>query len=62
MDESRRLYLLLRVVLWAILALSLALLASNQGRRADGVTEALALAAFGCATVLLMDSILALLS
>lgn len=62
MDEGKHLYLLIRVGLWVILALSLALLASNQERMADGVTEGLALAAFGCATVLMFDSILNLLS
>lgn len=50
------------VVIWGILAISLALLGSNRVRRQKGTAEALTLVALGCALSLFLSKLLALLS
>lgn len=51
-----------RLSLWLILALSLALLASNQTRGHESASEALTLVALGCGFALLFSGILTMLS
>lgn len=50
------------LILWGILAISLALLGSNQIRGQEGVEEALTLVAFLCALVIFVSKLFTLLS
>lgn len=50
------------VVLWGILAISLALLASNRVRGHEPTLEALTLVALGCGSVIFLDKLLTMLS
>jgi len=50
------------VILWGILAISTALLASNRVRGHGTVAEALTLVALGCGSVIFIDKLLTMLS